>query len=122
MGSQLLQNTEIIKQTDILLWKIRGKYESFLYLAACEEITNFRMVFFSSSCLCPALTVSVLYFEKKNRNRLREYLKIRNVFTYQITFIMTCQQHSFKKKVGYKSFSRSSILLGVKNYQINGFF
>ena len=53
MGSQLLQNTEIIKQTDILLWKIRGKYESFLYLAACEEITNFRMVFFQAAVSAP---------------------------------------------------------------------
>ena len=32
----------------------------------CNEILNFRnVVLFSSSCLCPVLAVSVLYFEKK---------------------------------------------------------
>ena len=48
---------------------------------------------FSSSCLSPVLAVSVLYFEKKDRNRFREYSKIRDFVTYQITFFMTCQQH-----------------------------
>ena len=32
MGSKLLQKTKIIKQTDILLWKIWGKYGSLSYL------------------------------------------------------------------------------------------
>ena len=35
MGSQLLQNTEIIKQTDVLLWKILRKYGSISYLFSC---------------------------------------------------------------------------------------
>ena len=35
MGSQLLQNTEIIKQTDVLLWKIWRKYRSVSYLFSC---------------------------------------------------------------------------------------
>ena len=35
MGSQFLQNTEIIKQTDVLLWKIWGIYGSVLYLFSC---------------------------------------------------------------------------------------
>ena len=36
MGSQLLQNTEIIKQTDVLIWKIWRKYRSVLYLFSCN--------------------------------------------------------------------------------------
>ena len=35
MGSQLLQNAQIIKQTDVLLWKIWRKYESVSYLFSC---------------------------------------------------------------------------------------
>ena len=35
MGSQLLQNTEIIKQTDVLLWKIWRIYGSVSYLFSC---------------------------------------------------------------------------------------
>ena len=35
MGSQLLQNTEIIKQTDILLWKIGRKYGAVSYFLSC---------------------------------------------------------------------------------------
>jgi hypothetical protein len=35
MGSQLLQNTEIIKQTNVLLWKIIRKYGSVLHLSSC---------------------------------------------------------------------------------------
>ena len=35
MGSQLLQNTEIIKQTNVLLWKIWRIYGSVSYLFSC---------------------------------------------------------------------------------------
>ena len=35
MGSQILQNTEIIKQTDVLLWKIWRIYGSVSYLFSC---------------------------------------------------------------------------------------
>ena len=35
MDSQLLQNTKIIKQTDVLLWKIWRKYGSVSYLFSC---------------------------------------------------------------------------------------
>jgi hypothetical protein len=35
MGLQLLKNTEIIKQTDILLWKIWRKYGSVSYFFSC---------------------------------------------------------------------------------------
>ena len=41
MGSQLLQNTEIIKQTDVLLWKIWRKYGSVFYLFSCNN-NNFE--------------------------------------------------------------------------------
>ena len=63
----------------------------------CAELLNLRILrsiyLFSSSCLCPLLAVSVLYFEKKNRNRLREYSKIRQFDTYQIAFLMRNQGH-----------------------------
>ena len=38
MGLQLFQNTEIIKQTDILLWKIWRKYGSVSCLFSCTFI------------------------------------------------------------------------------------
>ena len=40
MDSQLLQNKEIIKQTDILLWKICRKYRSVSYLHGCLQKWN----------------------------------------------------------------------------------
>ena len=46
-----------------------------------------------SCCLCPLLAVSVLYFEKKIRNRLLEYLKICQLSTFQIAFLMWNQKH-----------------------------
>ena len=62
----------------------------------CAELSNLRILrniyLFSSSCLCPLLAVSVLYFEK-NRNRLCEYSKIRQFDTYQIAFLMRKQGH-----------------------------
>ena len=76
----------------ILMWLACHKKH---YLI-CDEITNFWNImwyFFSGSCLCPCLSVSVLFFKKKIRNRLREYLKNQNCVTYQITFLLTCQPH-----------------------------
>ena len=40
VGSQLLQNTEIIKQTDALLWKIKRIYGSVSYLFSCTVGLN----------------------------------------------------------------------------------
>ena len=37
IGSQLLQNMEIIKQTDVLLWKIWRKFGSVSYLFSCNN-------------------------------------------------------------------------------------
>ena len=37
MGLQLLQNAKIIKQTDILIWKIWRKYGSVSYLFSCTS-------------------------------------------------------------------------------------
>ena len=37
MGSQLLQNTDVIKQTEALLWKIWRIYGSVSYLFSCNE-------------------------------------------------------------------------------------
>ena len=63
----------------------------------CAELSNLRILrniyLFSSSCLCPLLVVSVLYFEKKIRNRLCEYSKISQFDTYQIAFLMRNQGH-----------------------------
>ena len=39
MGSQLLQNTEIIKQTDVLLWKIKRIYGSVSYLFSRKPVS-----------------------------------------------------------------------------------
>ena len=36
MGLQLLQNIEIVKQTDELLWKNWRKYGTVLYLFSCD--------------------------------------------------------------------------------------
>ena len=62
----------------------------------CAELSNLRILrniyLFSSSCLCPLLAVSVLYF-KKNRNRLREYSEIHQFNTYQIYFLIRNQGH-----------------------------
>ena len=52
------------------------------------------MYLFSSSCLCPVLAFSVLYFEK-NRNRLRDYSKIRQFDKYQIAFLMKNQGQKY---------------------------
>ena len=48
---------------------------------------------FSSSCLCPVCCLSFVIWKKKTRNSLFEYSKVCNFVTYQITFLMTCQQH-----------------------------
>ena len=53
---------------------------------------------FSSSCLCPDLAVSVLYFEKKIGIGCVNISKIHNFITYQITFLMTCQIHWTRPK------------------------
>ena len=53
------------------------------------EDRNLRL---SSSCLCPCLAVSVLYVEK---NQNKYYILFRKFVTYQIAFLMTCQQHLF---------------------------
>ena len=39
MGSQLLQNMEIVKQTDVLLWKIWRKSGSVSFLFSCTAAT-----------------------------------------------------------------------------------
>ena len=56
------------------------------------EFLKYYVIFiFFKQLSLPCLTVSVLYFKKKFRNMFREYLKIRNFVTYQITFLLTCQ-------------------------------
>ena len=40
MGLKLLQNMEIIKQTDILLWKIWRKFGSVSYLFSCNKLSK----------------------------------------------------------------------------------
>ena len=68
MGSQFLQNTEIIKQTDVSLWKIWRIYGSVSYLLSCIVIAEFR--WFSvgfqfkflknSAIICKILTREIL--------------------------------------------------------------
>ena len=43
IGSQLLQNTEIIKQTDVLLWNIWRIYGSVSYLFSCIKIIKLQI-------------------------------------------------------------------------------
>ena len=53
-------------------------------------------IYFFKQLSLPCLAVSVLYF-KKDRDRLREYSKIRNFVTYQLTFLLTCQPQKTPK-------------------------
>ena len=60
-----------------------------------NEFLKYYVIFiFFKQLPLPCLAVSVVYFKKKIRNRFREYLKIYNFFTYQITFLLTCQPHN----------------------------
>ena len=60
----------------------------------CDEIMNFRnIMYFFKQLSLPCFGCHSLVLWKKIRNRLLEYSKIRNFVTYQITFLMTCQQH-----------------------------
>ena len=83
----------------------------------CDKITNFRnimwvlFIFMQLSLGCLSFV-----FWKKIENRLREYLKIHNFITYQITFLMTYQQHkksSFLHLESYAHKFSSSILLSI---------
>jgi hypothetical protein len=69
----------------------------------CAILSNLRILcnilLFSSSCLCHLLAVSVLYFEKKNRNRLCEYLKILQFDTYQIAFPRTQEGKNNREQI-----------------------
>ena len=66
MSLQLLQNTEIIKQTEILLWKIWRKYGSVLYLFSCKESQMWLQKWLWPDCDSFALSVwhfpAALYF------------------------------------------------------------
>ena len=68
---------------------------------ACQPFIKFdeisKLEIAAVSALCPLLAVSVLYFEKKIRNLLREYSKIRQFDTYQIDFLMRNQGQKSKK-------------------------
>ena len=78
---------EIFTLTVCTVVKSKGKIlQNFV---AFSEYMNF----INSSRLCSLLAVSILYFEKKNRNRLLECLKIRQFDTYQIAFLMRNQGH-----------------------------
>ena len=70
MGSQLLQNTKIIKQTVVLLWKIWRKYGSVSYLFSCtkQRYSNFDSIEEILSALHHRtyfllLNILILYFE-----------------------------------------------------------
>ena len=57
-----------------------------------DEISKLEIA--AVSALCWLFQFCTL---KKIRNRLREYSKIRQFDTYQIAFLMTCQQHKFSR-------------------------
>ena len=52
--------------------------------------------------------------KKKKKKRFREYSKIRNFVTYQITFLMTCQQHKTKSPTFLCEKSKSSVAVFSK--------
>ena len=76
-------------------WHVKGKviwYVTKLWISKilCNVFVCQAAV---SALFWQSQSVPVLYFQKKIRNRFREYSKICNFVTYQITFLMTCQQH-----------------------------
>jgi hypothetical protein len=74
--------------------KISQNFVAFSEYINFNEFLKYYVLFiFFKQLSLPCLSVSVLYFKKKIRNRLREYSKIRNFVTYQITFLLTCQPH-----------------------------
>ena len=85
--------------------KIWGQWRFFItYVDIIRNVTWYVMkvqiyeilcniCLFSSSSLCPVLAVSVLYFENKLGIGCVNISKIHNFIRYQITFLMTCQQH-----------------------------
>ena len=64
------------------------------YFDMCRIFEILRNIYsFSSGCLCPVGCLSFVRRKKK----LCNIPKIRNFVTYQITFLMTCQQHKYSK-------------------------
>ena len=64
------------------------------------EFLKYYVIFiFFKQLSLPCLAVSALYFKKHIWNRFREYSKIRNFVTYQITFLLTCQPHKYNKNL-----------------------
>ena len=61
------------------------------------EFSKYYVIFFFKQLSLPCFGCLSFVLWKKIRNRLREYWKIRNFVTYQITFLMTCQQHNIQK-------------------------
>ena len=61
----------------------------------CEEITH--IIFFFQADVSALFGSLSFVLQKKNRNRFHEHLKIRDFVTYQVTFLMTCQQHWIRK-------------------------
>ena len=51
------------------------------------------MLFYFQAAVSALFWLSQFCTLKKNRDRLRAYSKICNFVTYQIAFLMTCQQH-----------------------------
>ena len=52
-----------------------------------------NIYFFKQLSLPCSDSLSLVLRKKKIRNRLREYSKIHNFVTYQVTSLMTCQPH-----------------------------
>jgi hypothetical protein len=90
IGFQLLQNTEIIKQTDVLLWKIWRKYESVSYLFSCNAV---RTAVWRSLLFCQNLGVilrktSLLFFGLK-----KAFLWLLYTCSAIFSFYVFCNPH-----------------------------
>ena len=77
---------------NLCCWHIIRNVTWYLMKVQIYEILC-NICLFSSSSLCPVLAVSVLYFENKLGIGCVNISKIHNFVRYQITFLMTCQQH-----------------------------
>ena len=81
---------------DLIIMSLVSHKKSYL---VCVELSNLRILrnfyLFSSSCLCPVLAVSVLYFEKKLG---KGCVSIRQFDTYQIALLMRNQGHKKRKE------------------------
>ena len=76
----------------IILWIAWNADLSRMHMYLISEILC-NIYFFQAAVSALFGSLSFV-LQKKIKNRLREYSKIRNFVTYQITFLLTCQPHN----------------------------